>query len=398
MPVARHAQPNDAGLGLYLHLPFCERVCPYCDFAVVAARSLEPGRATSYVDLLLRELELRSDVFRGYSLRTVYFGGGTPSLFPPEEIGRLLSAATGQFGGAPEEVTLEANPSRAEGRRFRAFREAGVTRLSLGAQSFDDTTLKRLGRAQSAEDVYAAVEVARAVGFPELSLDLIFAAPGQRLAHLEADLDALAGISPAHVSLYELTIETGTPFALAERRAQLDRAEDGEIAEMFALVAERLRALGLERYEVSNYARPGHESRHNQRYWRRQPVLGLGMGAWSLDPPSARAPFGRRPGNPRSLEAYRARVEAGDDPAAEGHEPLLDSEARGEAAFLALRTREGLSATDFETEFGSPPRAFFASAIDAFCREGLLEEDLAGNLRMSERGFLHADWVATAFV
>ncbi len=396
---AEQSDPKDEGLGLYLHLPFCERVCPYCDFAVVAARPLAAARAAGYADTLLRELALRRSAFAGRPLQTVYFGGGTPSLFPPAEIERLLAAAGEAFPGRPEEITLEANPSQAEGARFRAFRAAGVTRLSLGVQSFSDATLKRLGRAQGARDVWAAIDAARDAGFAELSVDLIFGAPGQRLADLAADLDALETVAPTHVSLYELTIEPGTPFALAARREQLDRASEEEVADMYALVGERLETSGLARYEVSSYARPGSESRHNRRYWRRQPVLGLGVGAWSLDPPSDPAPYGRRPGNPRTLSGYETHVralEAGKSATAE--DGLAAAEARGEAVFLALRTREGLSAAAFEREFGAPPRGFFADAIEAFRQEGLVEEDLAGNLRMSERGMLLADSIAAAFV
>ncbi len=388
----------DAGLGVYFHLPFCERVCPYCDFAVVAARPLQRERAARYAETLCRELASRRAAFQGRALRTVYFGGGTPSLFPPEVIARLLAATRDAFPGEPAEVTLEANPSSAEGARFRAFRDAGVTRLSLGVQSFCDATLKRLGRAQGAHEVCLAVEAAQAAGFDALSFDLIFAAPGQRLADLARDLDALEALAPTHVSLYELTIEADTPFGLAERREQLDRAPEEEIADMFALLAERLTSMGLARYEVSNYARPGMESRHNRRYWRRQPVLGLGVGAWSLDPPGPNAPFGRLPGNARDLARYCARVEEGQSAAVEGEGPLRASEARAEAVFLALRTREGLRASVFETEFGATPRSFFDEAIESFCDDGLLVEDVAGNLRMSERGLLLADSIATAFV
>ncbi len=389
---------DDEGVGLYVHLPFCERICPYCDFAVVAARPLETERAERYVDTLLRELAMRRAVYGDRPLRTVYFGGGTPSLVDPALLARVLAAAREAFPGAPEEVTLEANPSRAEASRFRAFREAGVTRLSLGAQSFDDATLKRLGRAQGAADVWAAVRAARSAGFDALSVDLIFAAPGQRLADLEAELDALGEVAPEHASLYELTVEAGTPFALAAERGQLARAPEDEVAAMYARLQERLEAAGLLRYEVSNYARPGREARHNRRYWRRQPVLGLGVGAWSLEPPREGAPFGRRPGNPRSLAAYCARIDAGGPATEEGAEPIRAEQARAEAMFLGLRTREGVPADLFEREFGAPPRVFFEAAIEAFAADGLLEEDFDGTLRMSERGLLLADSVAAAFV
>ncbi len=397
-------------LGLYLHLPFCERVCPYCDFAVVAAPRLDPARAADYRALLLRELAARRDAFADLPLETVYFGGGTPALFPPAEIERLLAAASDAFSGSPGEVTLEANASARELARFSEFRAAGVTRLSLGAQAFSDETLKRLGaqaftdetlkrlgRGQSARDVARSLDAARAAGFLSVSVDLIFAAPGQRLADLGRELDLLATWAPEHVSIYELTIEAGTPFALADRRGQLDRADEDEIADMYALVGERLSAWGLERYEISNYAAPGRESQHNRRYWRRQPVLGLGLGAWSLDPPRPDAPFGVRPGNRRELSEYRADI-ATDNAAPLSREPLRAEQARAEAMFLGLRTREGVEALHFEKVFDRPPRAFFGAAIDACVREGLLFEDAHGNLHMSERGVLVADSVAARFV
>jgi oxygen-independent coproporphyrinogen-3 oxidase len=386
-------------VGVYLHVPFCERICPYCDFAVVAARTLSAAQEARYVDGLLRELELRRAAFGGHRLASVYFGGGTPALLQPASIARLLGAVRAAFvSEEPDvEVTLEANPSTLERERLPAFGAAGVTRLSLGVQSFDDDVLRRLGRAHRADAARAAIAAARAAGFANLSLDLIFAAPGQDEAALDRDLDEAIACVPEHVSAYALTVEAGTPFATAAARGQLRVPDEDRAAAMMERVAERLEAAGLAGYEISSFARPGREAVHNSRYWRRLPVLGLGQGAWSTDPRAAGAPWGVRRANPRALEAWLASVEEGREPADEVE--VLDlPTARGEAAFLALRTRRGLDAAAFAREFGGPPRAHYAAAIEALCASGLLAESPGGDLALTKAGRLLADTVFVQFV
>jgi len=390
---------DDGGLGIYVHVPFCERVCPYCDFAVVAERKLASGTRDRYVTALLADLEMGAVRFAGRRLETLYFGGGTPSLLPPESLARLIDAARALFEGPPalQEITLEVNPSSTERSRLAAFREIGIDRLSLGIQSFSDTVLRRLGRAHRAEEGRRTLEAARAAGFENLSLDLIFAAPDQRLADLERDLDEALRFAPEHLSAYELTVEAATPFALAERRGQLRRADEDEVAEMFLRIEERAAAAGLARYELSNYARPGFEARHNSRYWARRPVLGIGLGAWSCEPPCEGAPYGGRRVNLRELGAYLERALAGRPPEARV-EILEPREARAEAIFLGLRRREGLEAAAFERDFAGAPRAFFAAPLDLLTREGLLEESREGDLRLTARGRLLADSVFEHFV
>jgi oxygen-independent coproporphyrinogen-3 oxidase len=387
----------DRSLGVYLHVPFCERVCPYCDFAVVAARRLARADEERYVVALLAELAGRAEVFAGRALETVYFGGGTPALLEPSSIERLLQGVAGAFAGAPREVTLEANPSTLERGRLAGFRAAGVDRLSLGVQSFDDTTLRRLGRAHRASESHAAIAEASKAGFTNLSLDLIVGAPGQTLADVECDLAAALAAAPRHVSVYALTLEGGTPFARASEAGRLFVPEDDLVAEMLLLVEARLASAGLARYEVSSFARPGFEALHNQRYWRRRPVLALGVGAHSTEPPSPAAPFGVRSANERSLAAWLARIEAGGSAPPE-REVLDAATARGEAAFLALRTREGLRAEPFAAEFGATPRHFFSAEIDELVAAGLLAEGAGGDLAPAPRGFAFADAVAARFV
>jgi oxygen-independent coproporphyrinogen-3 oxidase len=388
----------DRSLGVYVHVPFCERVCPYCDFAVVAARSLAAADEDRYVAALLAELAARAPRFAGRALDTIYLGGGTPALLRPASVGRIVAALREAFAGDPREVTLEANPSTLERERLAEFRAAGVGRLSLGVQSFDDATLKRLGRAHRAEEALRTLAAARAAGFADVSLDLIEGAPGQTLADLERDLDAALAFGPEHVSAYALTLEEGTPFARAVAADKLAVPGDDLVAEMLERTHARLEAAGYARYEVSSWARPGRESLHNQRYWRRAPVLGLGVAAHSTEPAAPGAPFGARAANERSLAAWLARVEAGGAATPPERETPAAATARGEAAFLALRTRAGLDAAQFAAEFGAAPRRFFADAIDALLALGLVSESAAGDLRPTERSWLFADTVATHFV
>ncbi len=395
---------RDAEIGVYVHVPFCERVCPYCDFAVIAAPELPADQQDRYVDALLRELDARADRYRDPSgaprrLASVYLGGGTPSLLSAAALGRIVEAIRAAFPAeGPVETTLEVNPSSVERARLPAFRELGVDRVSLGVQSFDDETLKRLGRAHRAEEAEQTLAACRAAGFRAISLDLIFAAPDQRLADLERDLERVLAFGPDHVASYELTIEAGTPFALAASRGQLRLPDEEEAIAMLQAIETRLLAGGFERYEISNYARPGFRSVHNRRYWERQPVLGLGLGAFSTEPCSAEAPFGARRSNVRDLRTYLTRI-AERRPTDAGPLEVFDAQtARGEAAFLALRGSRGLLAAEFEREFGTPPRGAFGPAIDRLIEAGLLDEAAGGDLRLSARGRLLADTVFAEFV
>ena len=274
----------------------------------------------------------------------------------------------------------------------------GVTRLSVGIQSFDDAVLRRLGRAHRAEEGRATLRAAREADFASLSLDLIFAAPGQTRECFDADLDEALRFAPDHVSVYELTVEEGTPYATAFRRGQLTAPAEDDVLFMMDRARARLEAAGLRAYEISAYARPGHESRHNQRYWERRPVLGLGMGAWSSDPPGAGAPFGLRRVNPRQLTAYLDRVERGLNPSDRPADVLDETTARGEAVFLALRTARGLDPGRFEAEFGASPRRFFAAEIEELCGAGLLVEATDGGLRLTPRGWRLSDSAFERFV
>ncbi len=391
---------DDGRVGVYLHVPFCERVCPYCDFAVVAVGRLAAAREDRYVAALLAELAGRRGLFEGRPLASVYLGGGTPSLLRPDSVARLVAGVRAAFPEAEAglEVTLEVNPSRLERERLPGFRDAGVTRLSVGVQSFDDRSLKVLGRAHRADEARATLEAVAEAGFRDVSLDLIFGLPGQRLADVERDVAEAVGWAPGHVSAYELTVEADTPYATAVARGQLVRPAEDDVLAMMDAVGEGLAAAGLHAYEISSYARPGRESVHNRRYWQRRAVLGLGLGAWSCEPPRPGAEHGARRVNPRGLDAYLARVESG-RPAAEAPPEVLDAAtARSEAAFLALRTARGLDAAGFAAEFGLRPRDLYAEAIDELRAAGLLQEDASGDLRLTPQGRRLSDSVFERFV
>jgi len=389
---------SDASVGVYVHVPFCERVCPYCDFAVVAARPLAAELERRYVAALLRELQVRRAVFENRCLASLYLGGGTPSLLRPESVAELVAAVRGAFAcEGPVEVTLEVNPSTLERRRLPGFRAAGVSRLSVGIQSFDDRVLRRLGRAHRADQARATLAACRETQFDAISLDLIFAAPDQSLASFERDLGEVIDFQPEHVSTYELTIEAGTPFAKAAAGGRLARPDEELVLAMQEVAEARLRAAGLNRYEISNYARPGFEAIHNQRYWERRPVLGLGVGAFSTDPPGPQAPFGVRRANRRELPAYLECIEEDRSPEAGPAEQLDAATARGEAIFLGLRAG-GVDAARFAREFGEPPGFFYRAEIEALAGAGLLEEQECGDLRLTARGRQLADHVFMHFV
>jgi oxygen-independent coproporphyrinogen-3 oxidase len=390
---------DDGTIGVYVHVPFCERVCPYCDFAVVAARELPEADEARFVAAVEAELAVRAPALAGRRLETVYLGGGTPSRLRPSSVARILAAVRAAFpGSAPRETTLEVNPGTSERARLPAFRAAGVDRLSVGVQSFDDATLKRLGRAHRAREAHATLEAARAAGFAEISLDLLVGAPGQSEAAFEADLAATVAFAPEHVSAYALTLEEGTPFARAAARGRLALPDDDRVAARLERLREALEQAGLRLYETSSYARPGREARHNRRYWERRPVLGVGPGAWSAEPPGPGAPFGVRSANERDLGAWRARVEGGEGASPPMREVADAATARGEAAFLALRTARGLAARTFADEFGATPRGVFGPAVAELVEAGLLEEAPAGDLRLTRRGWLLGDEVAARFV
>lgn len=268
---------SSPGWGAYVHVPWCSVRCPYCAFAV-DARVVRPERA--YTAAVLAQWEAERRHFPGRP-DTVFFGGGTPSQADPDELGAILAAIDPAPGA---EVSAEVNPGRLDAGRLDQLKAIGVNRVSLGVQSFQPSVARRLGRTHSAREGREVYDRARAIGFRSVSVDLMFAVPGQTMADFGRDLDALAEAPPDHVSLYGLTIEEGTPFARAKDRLGLEPGADDTWRDMYDTAVDRLGELGIEQYEVSNFAGAGHRCRHNEHYWRARPWAGLGASAHGFRP------------------------------------------------------------------------------------------------------------------
>jgi oxygen-independent coproporphyrinogen-3 oxidase len=378
---------------LYVHVPFCRLVCAYCDFVTVGGRA---GDIPRYTDALVAELELRP---APGVLRTIYFGGGTPSLLDASQVGRIVRGAAQRWERFDlEEVTLEANPSRREAPDWAALREAGVTRISLGVQALRDPELATLARGHSADEARAAFRGARAAAFDSVSLDLIYGIPGQTLADWRDGLNRALDLGPDHVSCYALQLALAPdewsapprPGALRWRRAMAARQDDGLAAAQYELAEDLLGADGFEHYELSSWAQPGHAARHNAAYWDRHPYTGIGAGAHSYDGLAARS------WNARDLDEYVAGVEAGKRPVA-GAETLAEGDRAFEAMALGLRRIDGVERHAFAAEFGADPLDRFAEGLAAHDGQRLIELS-ADRLRLTAAGRLLASEACLAFL
>jgi oxygen-independent coproporphyrinogen-3 oxidase len=400
-PAGGGAGARDRLPGLYLHVPFCSAVCPYCDFAVTVGG---PRRRSLYLDALLAEIDrVAGEAAAGGPFDTVYFGGGTPSALAVVDLERIVAALTDRLGvrlgptdAAGAWLHFEANPEDVTAASLAAWRALGVRTLSLGVQSFDPAALAFLGRRHGPGEARRSVERAREAGFPTVSVDLIYGLPGQDAAAWRRDLETAVALAPDHLSCYQLTVHPGTPFAVRRGRGELvELGEDGQ-AELFALTHALLADAGYPAYEVSNFARaPAHRSRHNVKYWDHTPYLGLGPSAHSFGGIAASPPHGRRWWNERRLAAYRARLARGERPI-EGEESLGAAELALERLMLALRTPAGLDLDRFRERYGvdleAPNRELIARLTD----EGLLLA--AGRrLRPTRRGLAVADSLAGEF-
>lgn len=376
--------------GLYVHLPFCRQKCFYCDFPSYAGQE---GRMAVYVEALLGELAREGAPLRAAwgPPRTVYLGGGTPTALPPALMERLLAGLREFLAAAPDalEFTCECNPGTVDAAYLSLLRAGGVNRLSLGVQTFDDALLRRIGRIHTAAQARAAVRQARAAGFRNLSLDLMYGLPGQTLAGLEMSVQQALALAPQHISIYGLQVEEGTAFARAQAAGRLALPSDEESEAMYDYMTAALPAAGYARYEISNFARPGFESRHNLGYWQDVPYLGVGAAAHSyLD--------GQRYENPRGIEEYLAALrESGR--ARREEEPLTRATSMEEFAFLALRTARGIDRARFAARFGCELASVYADAIARMRARGFLEEDAQG-VRLTPLGMKYGNWVFEAFL
>jgi oxygen-independent coproporphyrinogen-3 oxidase len=373
---------------LYVHVPFCIKKCHYCAFVSSAPQKNE---LLEYPDLLMRELQLQAK--GGGEIASIYFGGGTPSLLQPEQLARLLDGIAGQTGiKVDAEITLEANPGTVDHVSLKAFRDAGINRISLGIQSFDDHFLDCLGRIHSAEQSRQAFQDARNAGFDNVSIDLIHSLPGQSLDQWRSELRHAIKLCPEHISIYGLTVEEGTPFARIYPADSLELADDDLSADMFELADELLAESGFEHYEIANYARPGYRAQHNSGYWRRDGYLGLGVAAHSF----LREGHGVRFSNPDTLEEYRRGVMAGQLTRVDEHQ-LTQNDAMAEYMFLGLRLSEGVTLSDFEREFGRSVESVYGSTPADLARLGLLIQN-ESVLTLTQRGMLLSNQVFSRFL
>lgn len=368
------------GTPLYVHVPFCVAKCTYCDFYSLAAEGQDLGGT---LDALLREAERRAPEHP----RTVFLGGGTPSYYSIDELARLLDGLeriTG-FRSSALEVTCECNPESLDLEKARALRELGVDRLSIGFQSLDPRILALFGRVHDAEASFAAFEAARAAGFERLSVDLIYGAPDQELAAWEGELERVLALRPDHVSAYQLTYEEGTPLATQLAAGAFERLDEERELAFFEHTHGRLSAVGLEPYEVSNFARSGQQCLHNLNYWANGQYLGIGPSAVSK---LAATRFG----NPRSIVPWRSAVERGHFPAA--WEETLEPLGRlGESWWLGLRTRAGVDPAEALARSGHDGRDPTETLRLELGRQGFLES-AAGRERLTSRGWPVADAIA----
>ncbi|MEO3427798.1 radical SAM family heme chaperone HemW [Pelagibius sp. CAU 1746] len=368
-----------AGFGVYLHWPFCRSKCPYCDFNSHVREAVDQERWRA---ALLAGLEHAAEKSGPREVTSVFFGGGTPSLMPPETVAAVIDKIDALWGLAPgTEITLEANPTSAEAESFAGFARAGVNRLSLGVQALNDEALKFLGRQHSAAEALGALELARAA-FPRLSFDLIYARPGQSPAAWQAELAEALALGPEHISLYQLTIEEGTVFHGAWRRGELILPEEEAAAALFEATARQLEEAGLPAYEISNHARPGAECRHNLTYWRYGDYAGVGPGA------HGRLTFD---GAKRATREHRAPEAWLDLVERQGHgwrqaEAVTPEQRLAEMVMMGLRLTEGISRAALQRELGAGPEELLpAERLQQLAGEGYLEVDAAG-LRATAAG------------
>ena len=362
-------------LSLYVHLPWCLKKCPYCDFNSHGQPD-GPLPERQYIDAVIADLESALPLIWGRGIHSIFIGGGTPSLFSPDAIDRLISEIRARLRlEADCEITLEANPGTFEKDRFSAFAQAGVTRLSIGVQSFNDTHLKALGRVHDRTQALAAVEEA-ARSFSTFNLDIMYALPGQTLAQVGQDITLALGFAPPHISIYHLTIEPNTYFA----KFPPTLPEDDLAYGMLDHITELTEASGLQRYEVSAYAKEGHRCAHNLNYWQFGDYLGVGAGAHSKLSFAHRVVRQVRLREPR---LYQERALAGS--ALANNEEVSRADLPFEYMLNALRLRHGFGLREFNERTGLPVTAI-APALDAGERKGLLERDLH-RVRPTVRGF-----------
>ena len=394
---------SEVPISLYVHIPFCETKCPYCDFNTYARiESLIP----SYVPALQSEVRLWGDLLGHPAVATVFFGGGTPSYLPAENVGAVLETVRQSFGvDASAEITLEANPGDLTPAKLAQYLDLGINRLSIGVQSLDDRLLKILGRRHCAREAVDAYRMALRGGFDNVSIDLMYGLPRQGLRDWEETLDGAAALEPRHMSMYCLTLEAGTPMEQWVRVGTMPDPDPDLAADMYLAAQDLMRARAYRHYEISNWAQPGYQARHNLTYWRNQPYLGVGPGAHSYL-------LGHRFANLKSPGEYVRRLEADVPLNPDGGSltketlkqvPVVDMVESidrrleiSETLMLGLRLDSGVSIAEFEGRFGETPAQVYGETLVDLSADGLLETS-NGSVMLTPRGRLMANDVFSRF-
>ena len=395
-----------SSISLYVHIPFCETKCPYCDFNTYAA--IEPLMPT-YVAALKSEIALWGNLLDSPKVHTVFFGGGTPSYLPAEDIRHTIEAITTAFNLAPgAEVTLEANPGDFTPDKLTAYLDCGINRLSIGVQSFDDNLLNTLGRRHDAADAAHAYRQATDAGFENISIDLMYGLPYQNIQQWQSTLTQALELTPPHISMYCLTLEGGTPMERWVDQGSMPTPDADLAADMYLMAQDEMRHGGYRHYEISNWAQPGKRSRHNLTYWRNDPYLGVGPGAHSylgdcrfsaiksprkyihrlqrLSPDSCDAPMQSMP--------MRAMIRS--VPVVDEIEQIDTPLEMAETMMMGLRLDEGIAIAGFKDRFGKPPSHFYAETINELDRLELLHTQ-NGALRLTHRGRMLGNEVFSRF-
>lgn len=366
---------------LYIHVPFCESRCIYCDFYSTTCRSEEDR----YISAAIREMQARAGELKDAPLRTVYIGGGTPSVLKPQSLQHIFAAIEKTFDiSACSEITLEVNPDDITPAYIKELRKTPVTRISMGVQSLDDGILKFLRRRHDASGAEKAYTMLRQAGYNNISIDLIYSIPGQSMETWNATLDKALAMRPEHISAYDLSYEDGTPLTRLLEQEMVEACGEDDTIAMYALLNKKLEAAGYARYEISNFAREGYHSRHNSGYWRGEPYLGIGASSHSFDGGNVRR------ANVADLQTYIAEIEAGR--CAYRSETLTPGQQYDETIYIRLRTADGIDTEEIRRRFGDGCYRHMMKNARPYIERGVLVRD-GTRLRLGESGIMLCDAV-----
>jgi len=388
----------EMSFGLYLHIPFCVAKCFYCDFFSVP---LETGSVAGVVQAMRTELLLWQQALLNRretlpAISSIYFGGGTPSCLPPSALIALLQSCRHLFPTKDPEITVEINPETISGAAISQLQEYGVNRISVGVQSFQDRILPALGRRHSAAQAFRACSLVRSAGIENLSIDLMLGLPGQTMTDLQADLAAVQSIAPEHVSAYLLKLAEGTRLQQQVRNGMIRLPDDDDQAAMYSACSRALIEAGYEHYEISNFARPGYEARHNSLYWDGREYIGVGPGAHSAIKNWMNGDGLVRMANLEDLEEYQQRIARWELPCAY-EMPIARADEIAEFMFLGLRRRQGVSQREFKSRFGTPLWSHYSRSIQRWLQTGLLQLE-GDRLYLTHQGWLLSNEILADFL